>query len=387
MNIKECEKLLLPFHRTVLCHYRVSPDLYCLEEDDMGGCLKTIHDGESEAGHDQPARPWFQVRFGFRRLKDGRVCVVAFGPDVEKLPDQDRLIWRGHLIENPQFTESDPAFERWATRNLNGSWDVEDGPKRRIEKSVELIRALTHVSLGSPLLLFPGNPLINYPVAENTDAYAKAHLELYRLLIDGLNPEALRQIAVHLKIALSNSGKTMNSLKKILPQTLRPTVYKPLKKCYDERQKNHGSPDRPVRASTAFDEFHKDLEKIAAGLEELIKWLENTLGADAKACLKRENAMSVLFPKFIGPPRPESKLVDLQQARSKIVRDVEFGETENHSEAIVLHFTDGSSMAIQVGSNAGDLATDFEGLRVEDFETDLMVFWAPTVKIAQSENA
>ena len=386
MNIKECEKLLLPFHRTVLCHYRVSPDLYCLEEDDMGGCLKTIHDGESEAGHDQPSRPWFQVRFGFRRLKDGRVCVAAFGPDVEKLPDQDRLIWHGHLIENPQFTESDPAFERWAERYLNGSWGVEDGPKSQTEQLVRLIRALTRFKLGIPLLRFHGNPLVNYPVAENTDAYAKAHLELYRLLVDGLDKDALKDLAVRLKSTLKDPARTMSSLKEILPSALIPKIHMPLKKCYDERQKNHGVPDRPASSFPAFDEFHKDLEKIAAGLAELIKWLESTLGADAKACLKRENAMSV-FPKFIGPPRPDSKLADLQQARSKTVRDVEFGETENHSEAIVLHFTDGSSIAIQVGSNAGDLATDFEGLRTEDFETDLMVFWAPTVKIAQSENA
>ncbi len=185
MNQPVYEKLLLYFHRTVLCHYRASPDLYNLQEDDMGGSLKPIWDGSA------PMPSWSQIRFGFRRLSDKRVCVAAFGPDVEKLTEKEKLIWRGHLIDNPLFAKNDPAFDRWVKRNLEGSWEVEDGPNRRTEQLVKLIRALTRQALGVPLFRFDENPLIMYPVAENTDAYAKAHLELYRLLIDGLNTNAL----------------------------------------------------------------------------------------------------------------------------------------------------------------------------------------------------
>lgn len=379
MNVDDCERLLVPFHRTVLCHYRASPELYYLKEDDMGGSLKTIHDGDTETSGDQPARNWFQVRFGFRRLKDGRVCVAAFGPDVEKLPDQERLIWRGHLIENPTFAPSDPAFRRWVDRYLSASWAVEDGPRPKIERLVKLIRALTRSTLGVPLLRFDGNPLINYPVAENTDAYAKAHLELYRLLIDGLDLDALKTLADRLKTELQNPSKTMNSLKEVLPPDLVPKVYEPLKKCYDERQKNHGVPGQPASSFPAFDEFHKDMTMIAAGLAELNGWLEAVLFADSEARLKRENTMSGLFPQFIGPPRPESKLNDLRQAQGKTIQDVEFGEVEGNSESMVLHFADGTSLAIEVGSNARELALDLEGLDAKDFETDLMVFWAPAV--------
>ncbi len=381
MNLPEYERLLLYFHRTVLCHYRASPDLYSLEEDDMGGELKTICDDTEDALQ----RPYFQVRFGFRRLTDGRVCVAAFGPDIEKLPESEGLIWRGHLIQSPEFTENDPAFERWVNRYLEGSWEVEDGPKCKTERLVRLIRALTRKTLGKALLRFPENPLINYPIAENTDAYAKAHLELYRLLVDGLDAGALINLADHLKAKVSDPTKRLNTLKEVLPPNLHPKVYQPLKKCSEERNRNHGVPQVPARSFPAFDEFHKDLIEIADGLAELNGWLENVLSADSKACLEREGVMSTLFPKFVGPPRPEFKEAELRRTVGKIIQSVEFGEVENHpdvhqSEGIVIHFTDGTSMAIVVGSNAMNLAQDFKGFDPQDVHTDLMVFWAPATK-------
>ena len=92
--------------------------------------------------------------------------------------------------------------------------------------------------------------------------------------------------------------------------------------------------------------------------------------------------MAGVFPKLVGPPRPEFKLDDLRQAEGKTIQSVEFGEEASHpdvheSEAIVLHFTDGSALCIRVGSNASNLAIDLAGLSPPDFHTDLMVFWAP----------
>jgi hypothetical protein len=364
---------LLHFQRTVLCHYRASADLYCLEEDDMGGELSTRSDS---------AGPWVSVRFAFRRLADMRVCVAALGFDVEKLPAQDRLVWRGHLIPSPIFAEDDPAFSRWVKRNLEGSWDVEDGPKVQVERYVRLLRALTRQTLGRPLWRYAENPLVNYPAAENTDAYAKAHLELYRLLIDGLDSSAIGILAGRLEVSLSEPQLTLNSLKELLPPELIPKIHVPLKRCSDERNRNHGVPEQPARSLPAFDLFHRDLEGIAAGLCALNDWLQRYLSADSEACLRREEAMVGLFPKLVSPPRPEFKLDDLRQAEGKTIRSVEFGEVASRpdvheSEAIVLHFTDGSSLCIRVGSNVLNLVIHHAGLSPSDFCTDLMVFWAP----------
>lgn len=75
-------------------------------------------------------------------------------------------------------------------------------------------------------------------------------------------------------------------------------------------------------------------------------------------------------------PRPESKLGDLQGAVGKTIVGVEFGEEEveedcHQAEAIILHFSDGKSLSITVGSNV--MHADAED--PSDFETDLMVHW------------
>jgi hypothetical protein len=308
MDIAEYERLLIPFHRTVLCHYRASPDLYRLQEDDMGGSLKTVHDGGTQQDASAINPPWFQVRFGFRRLEDGRVCVAAFGPDLKKLPEKEQLIWRGHLIERPQFAKSDPAFLRWVSRNLDGSWEVEDGPKVQIEGLVRLIRALTHQALGVSLWRDQWNPLINYPVAENTEAYTKAHLELYRVLIDGLNQEALSALSRRLNRPLSDPSKTLNGLKELLPEDMIPKIHQPLKDCYEKRQKSHGVPSITAHPFPAFDIFHRDLVATESCLRSLDNWLQSMLSADSESCLQREESMSTVFPQFGWTPNTRVKV-------------------------------------------------------------------------------
>ena len=177
---------------------------------------------------------WIQVRFSFRRLIDDRVCIAGFIPDLAKLPEQERLIWWAYQIEAPVFVENDPAFNRWVERYLNASCEADDGPKPKILSLLRLIRAATQQTLGSPLFKFEDNPLINYPVAENTDAYAKAHLELYRLIVDGLDVAVLERLATKLHRPLSKPSARMRSLKEILPSELVSKIYDPIEKCYNE---------------------------------------------------------------------------------------------------------------------------------------------------------
>ncbi|MDO8472273.1 MAG: hypothetical protein Q7T05_00480, partial [Dehalococcoidia bacterium] len=324
------------------------------------------------------------VRFAFRTLENGERCVAAWGPDIDALPPQEKAVWRGYLLDNATYAQVDPAFQRWVDRYIEGSWEVEGGPRTKVEKQIRLIRALTNQTLGRPLMLFEGLHLVNYPVAENTDAYAKAHLELYRVVIDGLDPDAIHALADRLRVELSNRSKTLNSLKEVLPSDLVSRVHKPLKDCSDTRNKVHGVPSEPVRSFPAFATFQRDLEAIAEALTELGKWIERELGADSERCLRREQAM-LHFPKFTGPPRPADKLAELKRAEGKTIESVDFGEEavvpgSHQAEAIVIHFTDGSGMAIRVGSNAETLSARFEDLKPEDFSTDLIIIWAPPIK-------
>ena len=137
------------FYRTALCHYRDSPDLYWLDEDDMGGTLKPVY--ELNPPEASTLKTWIQVRFGFRRLMDDRIGIAGLKPDLAKLPREEQLIWQAHHIEAPVFAQNDPAFNRWVARYLDAKSGVDSGPKPKILNLLRLIRATTQQTLGNPL--------------------------------------------------------------------------------------------------------------------------------------------------------------------------------------------------------------------------------------------
>lgn len=65
----------------------------------------------------------------------------------------------------------------------------------------------------------------------------------------------------------------------------------------------------------------------------------------------------------------------LETCKGKTVSDWEFG-TPNQgnymSERIILHFTDGTRLKIDIGSNASDVASHYKGLKASDFHTDFV---------------
>lgn len=86
-------------------------------------------------------------------------------------------------------------------------------------------------------------------------------------------------------------------------------------------------------------------------------------------------------PRIVGPPNPEFKMRDLEKAVGKTIQAVEFGQVEglpahvHEGEAIVLHFTDGTAMSIEVGSNVKNLFYGPGGIQPGDVHTDLMPLW------------
>jgi hypothetical protein len=379
------ERFLAYFDRIVLIRYRSRPDLFRVEEDDMGGELESISE---EA-------PYFRVRFGFRELSDGRICVAAFTPDFEKIPDSELHAWHADVIMSPVFALEDQAFKRWSERNLFGNWNSEDGPLRNLKRELELVQAMTRFEFGEPLFSDADNPALRYPIAENSEAFALAQLELFRLVIDGLSLDVLVSLSKKLNIILPTLKEgerrgTMNTLKVILPMELHEMVHEPVRACSIERNKLHGV--KPAHAFAAFKEFHQHAKAIHASIAGLRQWLEEALILNAEKCLKREQAMKY-FPRFNGPLRPEFKHGDFQCAVGKTIAKIEAGEfiaeegSHRHSrEALVLHFTDGTALSIDVGSNAGNLESDFEGLDASMFSVDLIPTWAPNPREKEEKN-
>ncbi len=99
---------------------------------------------------------------------------------------------------------------------------------------------------------------------------------------------------------------------------------------------------------------------------------------------KRQEAKAYL-PRIDQPPMAHFSIAQLPTIQGKTVARVEFGfrqpiEGVHQSEAIILHFTDGSSLGIDTGSNAGNLASEHDGLQAEDFHVDFMLQWVPPPK-------
>lgn len=372
---------LLYFDRIVLARYRSRPDLYRVSEDDMGGAVDTVCMAEADGGVEIPR---VCVRFGFRQLSDGRVCVAAFRPDLDSIAGSERAAWDADMIEAPAFAGQDAAFERWSQRYLHGSWESREGPAATLTRELRLIQALTRCGVGGPLFRTAYNPALGYPVAENSVALTFARLELARLVVDEIEIDALRKLAMRLSVTLAPEMKTLSSLKELLPEALHGRIRHPLRVCWEHRNRIHRVPPATASRRPAFRTFDHELRAACAAIAELRGWLEKTLSMNAERCLQREEAMT-FFEKLDGPLRPECKHDELRLAEGKTIARVEAGErrpgTGCHArEVLVLHFTDGTALAIDIGSNAATLATDIAGLDAEMFETDLMLTWAPSTR-------
>lgn len=380
-DLSKYERFLKYFDRDILAHYRAKCDQYRIIEHDLGG--EVMPASTEETGEAIGTRPWFRVRFGYRRLRNGSVCIAAFLPDLKTVPDREAQRWGGAQLDSPDFEEDDPRFLAWVEASFEAH-PAEPGPRVKLQREIELVSALTEVGLRVPLWSKSTHPLMNFPIAENTEAYSKAHLELYRVLIDSMSKNALEQLAARRGIRLSDPSKRMNSLTEVLPAALHDTVYAPLKRHYKQRQAVHGVSSKPPQPLDAFDRFSTDLEELHEAIRVLRCWLEDLLGLEASACKDRVNTMKHRFPKIEAPaPAHHFPLGSPDDAVGKTIERVEFGAVMPHpdlhlSDAMILHFTDGSAMAVRVSTNVGNLRLDFEGFEPNEVHTTLEVVWAPS---------
>jgi hypothetical protein len=378
----EYEKYFEYFERSVLNIYRSSSHVYKVVEDDMGGEIRVTSTWDEK---DEEKYSYINLQFGFRKLIDYTTCIALFTPNLkDKISQNEFYKWVPFRIKNPEFSKDDPFFKRWIERYIYGSWDVKNGPKFEIIRLIELISVLTKYSLGIPFFKYSENILLNYPSEENTEEYTKANLELYRLVIDGMQKDAIVTLSEYLNINLTDENKRLNSLKELLPFDKIQSIHKPIIKLSERRAPIHGLPKKGIQKFDAFSKFNEDLHEISHCLENLLIWLEGVLNTDAKSCKDREDSLH-LFPNIVKPPRPDFKFADIQKAVGKTIKSIEFGAEEEHKEvhereAIIFHFEDGTSMTIRVGSNAQNIHYQYENIKANEFSTDLMIFWVNAVK-------
>lgn len=375
---EELLKNLNFFSQNALNDYRINSHDYEIMEDDYGGVIWNYSRDENSNDNS-----WATIRYGYRKMYDQSLCIAAYIPDLRELPKEDRIRWKTYELENHKYAKDDEPFNTWVRKFLGAESDIDIRPLTEVFRQIRLINSITTICMGICFFKGEENPSIPYPSSENTEEYLKSITNLYRRIIDDMNKEAIEILADKLSISLTDPVKKMNSFKEILPDELI-DIHKGFQNLYYKRQKVHGTKNQKSKKFPSFETFREDLIKLQKPLSDLIVWLENIFDVDAYHCLDRVGKMT-LFPKVKRTKKVKRMYERVKETEGKTIDKIEFGELNpspnaHKSDGLILHFTDGTSMSVNTGSNAWNLSVEREDLRPDDFHTDLMFFWAPAVK-------
>jgi len=321
---------------------------------------------------------------GYRTLRDGSLAIVVWLPDLHKKSKAHIPIWSAFRIKSPEWaTDYDEQFGNWVLRYLEGSWDVDNGPLYYLGNTINIINGLTTELVGIPLFKHEISETLGYPAAENTHRYQDSHKELYGYLIDGLDKDCISCLASSLgKNIRVDDKKTIDAITKLFPDLNPPSIFKDAVNLVSTQRRIAAHGVRPPAENfPAFSQFTKDLSLCLEAMKELQVILERDFRVNGEEVYKRHEAKKWL-PHINRPPEAHYSIEQVSQMRGKTVEKVEFGfrkeiEGVHESEALIIYFTDGSIMSLEAGSNVGNLASDENGLRPEDFHVDFIVHWVP----------
>ncbi len=375
LDLASYEHLVEFFDQAVLAAYLQQPDRFTVKTDHFEGHLSSEY-----AEGSVPGDP-IDVRFGYRTQENGDLAIAAFSPDLHRKSAGHVKRWMAFKLVAPRWITPDERYTSWLRRYLEGDWGVKSGPRARLEGLLKKINALTTEVVGCALFSSDSTESISFPLAQNTHRYEDAHRALYGLLVDGLEKECIKRIGAKAGVTLKlESDKTATALKQIASM---PPDTSPLWAAFDVTSRQRRLASHKVRPPAvrllAFEQFSQDLEQWVAGLGNLLTSLETLLGMSGRTAEKRQTAKQGL-PEIAAPPEAHYSICQIAQIVGKTVARVEYGFQKerprvHQSEAIVLHFTDGSTLGIHTGSNAGNLALDHEGLSAEEFHVDFILQW------------
>lgn len=377
-DLDSYERFVEFFAQGVMAAYLQQADRFLVETDHFEGHLSSRY----SEGNDPPDS--IDIRFGYRTLESGDLAIAIFRPDLYRKSSAHVQQWSAFRLTAPRWASPDERYSLWLRRYFDGDWNVENGPRAHVEALVRTISALTCEIVGTALFSSDSTEALTFPLAQNTHRYQDAHQTLYGFLIDGLDKGCITRIGAKAGVSLKlDSDKTMTALKK-LPSM--PPDTSPLWAAFDLTSKQRRLAGHKVRPAavrfSAFEQFSQDLQLWVAGLRELLSCLEKVLGMRGDMAEKRQSAKQGL-PEIAAPPEAHYSICQLPRIVGKTVAKVEYGFQKAHprvhqSEAMILHFTDGSTLGIHTGSNAGNLAHDHEGLAPDEFHVDFILQWVPS---------
>ena len=377
------------YRPAVLAMFYNQPEKYSIQTDEFEGTVR-IRDGYNrQFAEDSLDRTYLNVAFGFRACKNGDWAIAAYAPDLTRATPDEQQLWIGFEIvgeeefANPEM--DDPRFRKWVSRYIMGNWDIEDGPIATLDRLVKQVNAITECVVRAPLFAVTDLRRLCFPFAQNTHRYEDAHVEVYRLIIDGLDKEAITGIGDKLGIAIKAGDKwTLTALEMLFPsEPVREAVRRPLH-FVSELRRRASHRERPLAQSfPAFEEFEKDIRAVISGLETVRDELAERLDVNIERCEKRASAMRAL-PVF-DDSRPTQRNYGIFPAINMVGRRVESVRTGEllpaperpGMEAIVVEFSDGSIMSIETATNISQISENYVPIGPQELHVTFYVNFVP----------
>ena len=378
-------KLLGYFDQQVLASYRSGPHKYSIASDYFEGSLSVTNEYFMELEAAGRTNESVSVRFGYRTLRDGNLAIVAWLPDLFEKSKAHIERWAAFRLKNPEWkkTDHDERFSNWLRRYIEGDWNIDNGPLFYLGEAIKTVNGLTSELVGVPLYKHEIEQTLGFPSAENTHRYQDAHKALYGYFIDGLDKCCIVALGSKLGRTLKvNSKKTIEAITDLFPGLQTAPSFTVATKLVSEQRRLASHGVRPKSENfSAFSKFTEDLTLCLKAVEELLAVIENEFGVDGEDARKRHEAKEWL-PKINHLRRPHSSIVEATRMEGKTVEKVEVGYREDRkgvhgSEVIIMHFTDGSIMGLETGSNAANVSSRSDGVRPEDFHVNFRPQWVP----------
>lgn len=372
------------FEADVLNLYTSHPDKYELDADSFEGVLETTNAYFNKLESSGRLNESIHIRFGYHSKKDGTLCIAVVLSDLKGAPEIEQRKWVPFFIDKSSLSQEDSRFKMWCDRYIEGSWEVESGPRKRLSCIIEKINACCKTLVDEPIYTaVPDNSII-YPISQNSHAYEDAHQRLYGFLVDSLSRECLLEFA-NLRNKPIPDAKNMR-----LPTLLRHVfsefdknskLHTLLAKVSEKRSKpSHGIRDL-AEESNAFENFWNDLEIAVGVYVELLELIESEFSVSSEHELRRHQIMKGL-PKIVGDVESHYSICQATKMEGKIVEKVWFGirkeiKDVHRSEVLYIQFADGEILAIETGSNASDFLHR-NGINPKELSVDLVLTWVPS---------
>ena len=377
------DRIVSFFEADVLNLYTSHPDKYELDTDFFEGVLETTNTYFNELESSERLDEYIRIRFGYHRKKDGTLCIVVVLSDLKEAPKTEQRKWGPFIVDKSSLSKEDKRFKMWYDRYIEGSWEVESGPRKRLSHIIEKINACCKTLVNEPLYsAVPDNSII-YPISQNSHAYEDAHQRLYGFLVDSLSKKCLLDFA-------NLRNKTIPKAEEMrLPTLLRHVfsefdkgskLHTLLSKVSEKRSKPSHGVRAPAKGSNAFEDFWSDLEIAVEVYVELLALIESEFSVTSEHELRRHEIVEGL-PKIVGDVESHFSICQSEKMEGKTVEKVWFGMREeiedvHQSEVLYMQFADGEVLAIQIGSNALNLLYS-KGIKPNELSTDLILTWVP----------